>query len=242
LIFAGCGDGDTSHGRGSSAAGARQSSNWSGYVKVGLPGAYNHVKATWAVPAVQCVGDDTTASSTWTGVGGGTPADPTLVQAGTEQDCNGGAEYSAWWEVLPAPAVGASGDTLGFDEFAVGPGDQMTVTIDGSTAAIWAITIRNDTRGWTFNTTVPYSAAGETAEWVQEAPLAFGTGDTGQTTLANFGQVSFWSIQANGANPQLVPDDRVAMVDGSGDVVANPSNPGPAGDEFDICYGPEVCP
>lgn len=242
--FVGCGGGGdgSSHGQPSSPAGAQQSTNWSGYVRTGLPQSFTRVSATWAVPAVQCSADTSTASSTWTGIGGGTTADPTLVQAGTEQDCNGSPSYSAWWEVIPAPSTTAGGGTLGLQNFEVQPGDQITVTVDGSTAAVWNITIQNASRGWTFNTTVPYSSAGETAEWIEEAPLSADPNSAGPTSLSNFGQVSFVSATANGANPQLTPGERVAMVDSNNNVIANPSNPGGGGDSFDICFGSGSCP
>src|SRR6185369_12376789 len=123
------------------------------------------------------------------------------------------------WEVLPAPAVNAGGflDTATYN---VGPGDQINVAVDGSNAAVWDITIHNATRGWTFHTTVPYSAAGATAEWIEESPLS-----TASTGLANFGHASFFSSKANNAAANLQLADRVVMTDGAGNVIANTSAP-----------------
>lgn len=251
LLFAtvGCGDGGggsdgagPTHGQPSSPAGAQQSTNWSGYVREGAPQSFNRVSGSWTVPEVQCSASGNTASSTWTGIGGGINTDPTLIQAGTEQDCTGGgASYSAWWEAIPAPAFNA-GDILGSGTFPVGPGDLITVTVDGSSFAVWQISIHNASRGWTFNTSAPYAAAGTTAEWIEEAPLSAGTGGAGQATLANFRRAGFAAVSANGANPHLSSAERVAMVDSNGNVIANPSNPGANGDAFDVCYGPGVCP
>lgn len=244
LLIAGCGGGghgDSTHGQPSSSAGAQQSTNWSGYVQTGPPQSFTRVGGTWTVPAVQCSGSQTTRSATWTGIGGGTTSDPTLVQAGTEQDCNGGPSYSAWWEVIPAPATTVSGGTLGSQNFDVQPGDQITVTLDGSSAAVWNITIQNASRGWTFNTTVPYGSAGATAEWIEEAPLSAGSGGAGQSSLSNYGSAGFTSLSANGTNPHLTSGERVAMVDSNGTVISNPSAPGTNGDAFDVCFGSGVC-
>jgi hypothetical protein len=107
---------------------------------------------------------------------------------------------------------------------------------------VWDIVIRNDTRGWTFNTTVPYSSAGQTAEWIMEAPLSAGTSGAGQTSLSNYGIIGFGGASANGANPELTGDDAVAMVDADGNVISNPSGPAASGDAFVVCFGPGSCP
>src|SRR4029077_8844114 len=92
--LAGCrGTSEVAHGQPSGPAGPQASTNWSGYVRTGAPHSFTKITATWVVPSVNCPDGSDTASSTWTGIGGGTTADPTLVQAGTEQDCNGGPSY-----------------------------------------------------------------------------------------------------------------------------------------------------
>jgi hypothetical protein len=243
-LLCSCGGGDdgggssgsgTTQGQGNSAAGGQQSLNWSGYVLMGGAGLFTKVQGSWTVPTVTCTGD-VTRSSSWAGIGGGNSADQTLVQAGTEQDCDGGASYGAWWEVIPAPSA-----TLNPQTYPVGAGDHITVTADGSTTIVWAITIKNTSRGWTFNTTVPYVAAGATAEWIEEAPLSAGTGGAGQATLANFGRVAFTGLTANGGNPGLSTNERVAMVDNNNHVISNPSGPGATGNSFAVCYGSGAC-
>lgn len=231
LLLTGCpGSGDS----GISPDGAQQSTNWAGYVKAGGPGSFNQASGSWAVPDVLC-GNSDKDSSSWTGVGGGTTADPTLVQAGTSQTCSGGqADYAAWWEVLPAPSVNAGG-FLDTATYPVGPGDQINVSVDGSNAVVWDITIHNATRNWTFNTTVAYSAAGATAEWIEESPLS-----AGSAGLADFGHASFFASRANNAAANLQLSDRVVMTDGAGTVIANTSAPGGGGD-FGVCYGAGNC-
>jgi hypothetical protein len=239
LVLAACPGGGTSHGQPNSTAGAQTSSNWSGYVVAGPPHGFTAVSGEWDVPAVTCSANEDSASATWTGIGGGTAADPTLIQAGTGQDCRGGATYNAWWEAIPAPSADAGG-VLG-QGFEVGPGDHIIVTVDGSNLVVWSITIRNTSRGWTFNTTVPYGAAGETAEWIEEAPITAGTGGAGLSTLSNYGRVGFTAVTANGANPHLSTDEALAMVDANGQVISNPSAPAENGD-FRICFGSGSCP
>jgi hypothetical protein len=239
LAVAGCRGG--SDAGGISPDGAQQSCNWAGYVKTGPAQSFTGASGTWIVPAVSC-GSEDSASSSWIGVGGGTTQDPTLVQAGTEQDCfNGVPSYDAWWELIPAPSTSASGP-IDTGQFPVGPGDQISASVDGSNAVVWNIRIHNDTRGWTFQTTVGYTSAGGTAEWIEEAPF---TGDTGgpcpgQSPLANFGRATFFNARANGAPPGLDLSERVVMVDIAGNVKANTSAPD-RGDAFDVCFGSGNC-
>lgn len=245
-LTAGCGggsgDGDnnspgSTQGQPSAPAGGNRSTNWSGYVLSGPAQSFSKVQGSWAVPSVNCAGADGAASSSWAGIGGGNNADPTLVQAGTEQDCNGGPDYFAWWEVIPAPASRLNPQT-----YPVGAGDRISVSADGSSAIVWSIRIANDSRGWVFSTSVPYGAAGATAEWIEEAPLTAGTGGAGQSALADFGRVAFSALTANGGNPGLSANERVVMVDGrDGHVVANPSAPGVNGNAFAVCFGSGAC-
>lgn len=242
-LLGGCGGGQsgTTQGVGMSATGgggSRQSTNWSGYVLTGAPGGYSQVSGAWTVPDLNCSAGTATESASWAGIGGATSTDQTLIQAGTEQDCSGGkASYYAWWEGYPSPSqnLGNSGS------FPVQAGDQITVTIASSSAVLWNISIENHTAGWTFTTTTPLTAAAQSAEWIEEAPLNLGSGGAGQVPLSDFRRLTFASLKANGANPRLSRDDSIQLIDGSGRVVANPSAPGTSGDSFDICFGASSC-
>src|SRR5205085_6011496 len=71
---------------------AIKSTNFSGYQRAGAPLGFKKVSGTWIVPSVTPSSSDT-ASSIWAGIGGGctnppdcTLVEPTLIQAGTEQD------------------------------------------------------------------------------------------------------------------------------------------------------------
>jgi hypothetical protein len=225
--------------------------NFSGYQRAGGPLGFKKVSGTWGVPSVSASSTDT-ASSIWVGIGGGCPnppactlVEPTLIQAGTEQDSTGGQPtYFAWWEALPGPAIPASGEMLSSQTFDVLPGDRITVEVDGTNLVVWTIRIvdvRGGTTHWTFDTTVPYLAAGTTVEWIVESPLAFGLGGVGQPTLSDFGRVSLFDLTENGMNPHLGSGDAFVLTDGRGNVLASPSGPSSSGDGFAVCFGPNPC-
>jgi hypothetical protein len=221
-----------------SGGASAQSTNWSGYGVTGGPLGFNQISASWRVPGSSCSGSDSTESASWAGIGGLVSTDQTLIQAGTEQDCNGGkASYYAWWEGFPAP----SEDVSSSGSFPVQAGDVVTVTIDSTALLLWTITIHDATAGWTFNTTTPFVAVGESAEWIEEAPLNVGTSGTALATLTNYGRISFSALSANGANPALTEADSIEMVNSSNAVISTPSAPGSGGDAFDVCFGSGSC-
>ena len=91
----------------------------------------------------------------------------------------------------------------------VEPGDQIEASVIETTANMWAVTIEDVTQSWGFNQTFSYITPGASAEWIEEAP----TVDSGQSTLANFGSVTFTNIGADGNAASLVP---VYMLDPTG--------------------------
>ena len=246
-LLGACGGGSSSAGSGSTqgvgntaaSAAATQSTNWTGYVRTGTLGSFTQISGSWTVPAPDCTGTASSASATWAGIGGFKAADPTLIQAGTEQDCDSGSPgYYAWWEGYPAPSQDIS--TSG--QYPVSPGDQMSVTISSSLLLVWSIGIHDLTAGWTYSTTTPFVAAGESAEWIEEAPLeASLSSGTAQATLADFGGVSFSALTENSANPELTAADAIDMVDSKGNIIASPSAPGADGNSFSACYGSGSC-
>ena len=246
-LLGGCGGSDApSAGSGSTqgvgnagaAASATQSTNWAGYARTGTAGGFKQIGASWTVPGPDCSGGGAAASATWAGIGGLKAGDLTLIQAGTEQDCNNGsASYYAWWEGYPA----ASKDISTSGNFPVSPGDQITVTISSSLLLFWNVSIHDLSAGWTFTTTTPFLAAGESAEWIEEAPVEIGSSGAQQAALADFGQVSFAALIVNSGNPALSDGDRIDMVDAKGNIVASPSGPGASGDSFDVCFGSGGC-
>ena len=127
------------------------SSNWAGYAVAGGP--YSSVGAQWTVPAVS-VSYRRSYSAQWVGIDGFTSR--ALIQAGTEADYfNGATHYSAWWEILPAPAVTIR--TL-----SVRPGDRMSVTITRVSSGRWRIVVK-DARSGSYATTRAYSGSASSA-------------------------------------------------------------------------------
>lgn len=232
----------------SAAAGTNasvQSNNWAGYDEGLLDTATlaQSISAKWTIPtATQKVVGQAESSATWIGVGGGcvnmtsgcSVTDPTLVQAGTEQDVSssGQASYSAWWEILPVPSITSS--------ITVHPGDTVSVSIGQTLPEVWSIKLTDTTDGQGFTETVPYPSTMDTAEWIEEAPVVIGASSTspisaGEAALPNLGTVSFSGAALNGKNAALSPSYEIQMVSSSGAVLATPSAPNSTGDGFNVC-------
>jgi hypothetical protein len=234
-----------------------ESSNWSGYaVDATAPqGAscswpyttktYSSVSATWTVPTVTSSSSgflgslSSTYSAVWTGIDGF--SDDDLIQAGTEQDVvRGKAQYSAWYEILPAAETTISSIT-------VKPGDQITVSIvKGGCSSVsnpWLITLTDATadgagRGSPSSTCVAYTGPQSSAEWIVEAPEVNGR----IATLADYGTATLGSpsvLTINGTtDPYLVSGSGGEMVHSglfSSSVVSVPGSP-TGGDEFSCTY------
>jgi hypothetical protein len=221
-----------------------QSNNWSGYNQGAIEkgGLFSSISGTWMVPtATQAKAGEAESSATWVGIGGGclesscAVTDETLIQAGTEQDvdASGKASYSAWYELVPVPSTPVS--------LPVSPGDTVTVTISQSLPEVWAVTIKNDTTGQNWSTTTPYPSTMGSAEWIEETPLAIGTGGVGITAMPNLGSVHFTGASANGAPANLNSSEAMQLVNGSGQVLATPSNPGSGGTTFNDCTYATSC-
>ena len=191
------------------------SSNWAGYAVAGGP--YSSVGAQWTVPAVSASYRGS-FSALWVGIDGFTSS--ALIQAGTEADYfNGAAHYSAWWEILPAPAVTIR--TL-----SVRPGDRMSVTITRVSSGRWRIVVK-DARSGNYATSRAYSGSASSAEWIDEAPVVGGR----TTLLAAHSTVVFDHASLDGRNPDMVSQDAGAMIR-RGVVVDTPSAPDADGDGF----------
>ena len=169
-----------------------QSNNWSGYNQGALEKGtlFTSITGTWTVPtATQAKAGEAESSATWVGIGGGclesscAVTDETLIQAGTEQDvdASGKASYSAWYELIPVPSTAVS--------LPVAPGNKITVTISQTLPGLWAISIKNLTTGQSWSTTTPYPSTMGSAEWIEETPLAIGTGGVGISAMPNLSTV-----------------------------------------------------
>ncbi len=197
------------------------SSNWSGYVASG--GTYTSVTGTWVVPQVGAT--TTGADATWVGIGGLSGTD--LIQAGTQAAVSGGSvSYDAWIEMLPQSSRTIS--------LSVTAGDSVTVSITEQSSGQWLIAMTNNTTKDSYQRTVTYASSRSSAEWVQEAPSS----GRGIIPLDDFGTVRFtdgsavrdgktMGLNALGATP-------VAMINRSGQAIAQPSTLGADGSSFTV--------
>jgi hypothetical protein len=203
---------------------AAYSSNWAGYAIAGGP--YRSVTARWTVPRVFPT-TQAGASALWVGLDG--VLDRHLIQTGTEQDeRNGRAEYFAWWEILPAPAVRITA-------FSVRPGDRMSATISRVAPERWRITIV-DARSGRFSTTRAYAGPAASVEWIEEAPVE----GRSVMPLARLGTATFDLLTVNGSTVRLEPASRIVLAQRS--VVATPSLPDADTDGFTVERGSLVPP
>jgi Peptidase A4 family len=222
------------------------STNWFGYNQGTLEQGsklFNSIAGDWTVPAAtQHTAGQAEASSDWIGIGGGcidagcTATDSTLIQTGTEQDvsASGGASYSAWYELVPAPSLTVS--------MTVSPGDHMHASIAETVANsnVWNITLQDVTRGESFSTTVPYSSTHATAEWIEETPLVIGT-NAGFAALPNLTNPGFDLGSTNGAPAGLKSSEELDLVDSGGAVIGSPSAPDSDTDGFGACTWSGTC-
>ncbi|HET9692355.1 MAG TPA: G1 family glutamic endopeptidase, partial [Acidimicrobiales bacterium] len=176
------------------------------------------------VPSLESGDLSGSMTAAWVGVGGFNQSDPTLIQAGVvaqpDASAPGGADYQAWWELLPDPATTITSMT-------VGPGDSVTVLIRQVSGTTWSITVTDTTRAETFSTQQTYGGptgdgTGASAEWIVERPEVGGT----IVPLAGFAPaIQFSGLAVAG------PDDSVTeaeMVE-NGAVVAQPGSLGAGG-------------
>lgn len=222
--------------------GATASSNWYGYAVGALARGtlFHAVSGTWTVPRVaQHTRGQAEASSTWVGIGGGcatslcVTSDPTLIQAGTEQDVDakGRPSYAAWYEIIPLPEL--------LTPLAVHPGNRVRATIGQTLPGVWAVSLANLSTHQSWSTTVPYASTMDTAEWISETPLELGSARF--ASLPRLSKVSFRGLTVNGTNPRLSTADAMVLVDGNDKTLATPSAPVRTRNGFNTCAWASRC-
>jgi Peptidase A4 family len=227
---------------------ANQSTNWFGYNQGVLEQGgklFNSISADWTVPtATQHTSGQAENSATWIGIGGGcidsgcTVTDPTsLIQTGTEQDVDaaGKASYSAWWELVPVPALTISNMT-------VSAGDRMHANVAevANDSNLWTITLQDLTKGETFSQTIVYPSSHATAEWIEETPVTIGTSGAGLAALPNLTETPFDNATVNGAPANLKASEQLNLTNGS-QVIGTPSAPDLESDGFGACAWATSC-
>jgi len=205
--------------------GANTSHNWSGYAATGGP--YTGVTGTWTVPQPRVSGAPG-VGATWVGIGGVSGHD--LIQAGTQDVAAGGgqAQFQTWIEMLPQASQQVP--------LAVEPGDSVTVSINeqGAGTDAWQISMKNNTSGQTYQTSVNYASSESSAEWIEEAP----SGSSGVLPLDQFNSVSFSAASAtqNGQPVDLTQASAqaITMLNGNNQALAVPSGIGSDGSSFSV--------
>jgi hypothetical protein len=196
--------------------------NWSGYGDTGS--GFTKVSASWKEPTAKC-GASTTLASFWVGIGGfsSTP----FVQAGTIIQCSGGSpSYFTWWEVDPTDPVQVVGETLQ-------PGDSVSASVTRSAAAYTIKLTDSTTPGNSFSKKVTCSDCNtSSAEWISLAP----TIGSAAAALTNFGTWRATSAKvatsAKSGTISSFTHDEFALVDSSGNIMAQPGALNTTGSAF----------
>jgi hypothetical protein len=187
-------------------AAEESSTNWGGYAVLGLdpttPTQFTSVTGTWTQVVASCaVGDASSASAFWVGLGGYNTSSNALEQIGTDADCSksGTPSYYAWYEIVPAPPVNI--------KFKINPGDTITTSVNVSGSGV-LLQLINRTRRTRFTKRVTATNLDLTsAEWIAEAPSSCTGNSCTPVPLANFGSVAFSRIATIGnAHPGTITD------------------------------------
>jgi hypothetical protein len=199
-------------------SGANTSRNWSGYAATG--GTFTGVSGSWTVPSVVAASENAAADAIWVGVGGISSND--LIQIGTQAIAqNGIVSYEAWYELLPATSIPIS--------ITVHAGDSMTASLVQNQSNEWQISIRDNTNGQSFATTISYGSSLSSAEWIEEMP----SDQTGYIPLDNFSVVSFTNVSAiengNSVTSTQANAFPLTMITNANQVLAMPSSLGTNG-------------
>jgi len=200
------------------------SANWSGYLATGQ--SYTSISADWHATDPTGNSTSTSADATWIGIGGVTTKD--LIQVGTDNSvsASGQISSSAFYEVLPNPAVQIT-------TMVVSPNDSISASINEVGSNEWTIQIIDSTSNTSFTTTISYDSSLSSAEWIEEDP----SNSSGQLIpFDNFGTVEFTNGLTTGndnsENIIQAQSDSIAMTNSSGQFMAAPSEVASDGSDF----------
>ncbi|HXN60862.1 MAG TPA: G1 family glutamic endopeptidase [Acidimicrobiales bacterium] len=250
--YLGLGDNSVRH------ATAVSSSNWSGYADVSE--TYNSVSASWTEPTVNCssgtllgslgsgllgglsagslgtvgtslLGGPSAAAAFWVGLDGYNSS--SVEQLGTDSDCDGSTPtYYAWYEMYPNPSEDLSNP--------VSPGDSLTASVVTS-GSDYTLSIKDNTKGWSYSTTQSGDFDRSSAEVIAEAPEECTEILCSEIPLADFGQVNFTGSavsDSSGTSGGLsaFPADEITMASSTGTTEATPSSLNDAGADFSVTW------
>lgn len=203
------------------------STNWSGYMAT--TGSFSAVSGSWVVPQATGSGSSMSGDAAWIGIGGVTTSD--LIQVGTATTISsaGKATTSFFYEMLPAAANIVTGITIR-------AGDAVHASLTGS-GNQWTILITDVTTGQSFTQPVTYASSLSSAEWIEEDP-SYANGQL--MPLDNFGTISFSAATTTigGVSTSLAgaKSQPITLVDGSGHVLAAPSQITSDGKGFSVSH------
>jgi hypothetical protein len=172
-----------------SASAATVSANWAGYVATptrSVGSRFSSVSGSWTQPSATCSAGRETYSAVWVGLGGDSDSERALEQIGADANCtrSGDADYSSWYELVPAGPVKLT--------LKVHAGDRMSaaVTVAGHGVTLG---IRDLSTGAHLTKTRRIANVDvSSAEWIVEAPSVCLTTSTCATLpLTNFGTLVF---------------------------------------------------
>jgi hypothetical protein len=203
-----------------------ESTNWSGYADTGS--GFSKVSAGWKEPSASC-GSGTSLAAFWVGIDGYSSG--SVEQDGTLIECSGGAAaYFSWWEMYPTNDVQVVGTS-------VSPGDQIDASVVRSGDS-YTLAVKDPTHpANSFSTTQSCSdCANSSAEWIAEAPSS----SSGVEPLSDFGVwkpgAAAVSTTSKSGVISSFTDDEITMVDGSGNVEAQPGKLGSNGKYFNVTW------
>jgi hypothetical protein len=202
-----------------------ESSNWSGYADTGS--GFTSVSAGWTEPTATCT-STTSLAAFWVGIDGFSSG--SVEQDGTLIECSGGTPfYFTWWEMYPSNDIQVVGDTLA-------PGDKISASVVRSGDS-YTLKLTDSTHSAnSFTTTQSCSCDNSSAEWIAEAP----SGSVGVYPLAQFTKwipgVAAVSTASKSGTISSFTDDEITMVDGSGNVEAQPGNLNSTGKSFGVTW------
>jgi hypothetical protein len=205
-----------------------QSTNWAGYADTGS--GFSKISSSWTEPSPSCGGTSgDLLAAFWVGIDGYNSS--SVEQDGTMIECYYGTAYQySWWEMYPSNSVQIVGQT-------VASGDKIAASVvrSGSTYTLKVTDSTHPANSLT-ETETASGLSNSSAEWIAEAP----SGSTGVYPLAHF---SVWTAGSDSVTQgsttgtiSSFPDDEITMVDGSGNVEAQPGPLNSSGNSFTVTW------
>lgn len=196
----------------------KEMANWSGYLKYGQENTMTSVSGDWTVTTVQPTSKIQTASN-WIGIGG--YATTGLVQIATQSitgqsDGKPSTLYDAVWECLPNPSVL-------IPDVKINAEDKISASIH-KTDAGWAMSLKNNNTGQTFEKTTVCQTDGSTAEWILEKPPIGVQASFKLDIMPSFSPTIFSNLLVNGSAPGWSNMIELRLKDDNNKIIASPNS------------------